>query len=93
MGLDTETQTILLVDDDAAVRTLVTAFLESAGYAVLIAADGVEGLRVFQQHQDSIALLLSDVTMPKMSGLQLADSVLTLRPELPVLLMSGYAVC
>jgi two-component system cell cycle sensor histidine kinase/response regulator CckA len=89
MDLDTGTQTILLVDDDCAIRTLVRAYLERAGYAVLTAGNGVEGVSVFQQHQESIALLLSDVLMPKMGGLQLADTVLTLRPQLPVLFISG----
>jgi two-component system cell cycle sensor histidine kinase/response regulator CckA len=76
MDLNTERPTILVVDDDCAVRKVVKLFLERAGYAVLTASDGEEGVSVFQQHQENIALLLSDVLMPKMGGLQLADTVL-----------------
>jgi DNA-binding NarL/FixJ family response regulator len=79
----------LLADDDSAIRTLVTMFLERDGYAVLAACDGAEALGVFQRRHESIALLLSDVAMPKLNGLQLADAVHRLSPELPVLLISG----
>jgi DNA-binding NarL/FixJ family response regulator len=89
MDLDTAKRTILLADDDRAIRTLVTMFLERHGYAVLTASDGAEAFSVFQGRQESIALLISDVTMPKMNGLQLAAAVRTLRPQLPVLLISG----
>jgi len=82
-------QTILLADDDRAVRTLVTMFLERAGYEVITAGDGEEALSLFQDSQESIALLLSDVIMPKMNGLQLAAAVRRVRPQLPVLFISG----
>jgi CheY-like chemotaxis protein len=59
------------------------------GYFVVTAADGEEGLRYYQTHQASIALLLTDVTMPNMNGLELADRVLRLDSHLPVLFMSG----
>src|ERR1700722_1471262 len=89
MDLNTAKGTILLADDDAAIRVLVTMFLEREGYPVLTASDGAEALSVFKERQESIALLISDVTMPKMNGLQLAASVRTLRPRLPVILISG----
>jgi len=79
----------LVVDDDSAVRALVRAFLEDAGYAVLSASDGAKGFHVFQRRQTSIALLLSEVTMPRMNGLQLATAVRAVRPRLPVLFISG----
>lgn len=91
MGQDSEAPTILVVDDDRAVRTLVQAYLERAGYAVLTAGDGEEGLDVFRRHQDGIALLLTDVVMPKMDGMKLADAVLKVRPHLPVIFISGNA--
>jgi len=81
--------TILVVDDDCAVRTLVGAFLEDAGYRVLVAADGVEGVSVFKQHQSDIALLITDVMMPNMNGFDLADCVLQLDSQLPVIFVSG----
>jgi len=91
MDIDAGRQTILVVDDDRTIRTLVRAFLEGGGYTVLTASDGAEGFHVFQQYQESIALLLSDVTMPKLNGLQLAAAVRTVRPRLPVLFISGNA--
>jgi DNA-binding response OmpR family regulator len=74
---------------DRAVRTLVGAFLKRAGFAVLTASDGAEAIGIFQRHQDEIDLLLTDVIMPEMDGLQLADAVLTVSPQLPVIFMSS----
>jgi len=91
METKTVKQTILLADDDHAIRTLVRAILERADYAVLTASDGAEGFTVFEQYQQSIALLVSDVTMPKMNGLQLANAIRAVRPQVPVLFISGNA--
>ena len=81
--------TILVVDDDRTIRTLMQVALERAGYCVLVAADGEEGLHVFRQHRDRIALLLTDVTMPRMNGFDLADHVLTSDSRIPVVFTSG----
>ena len=81
--------TILVVDDDCAVRTLMRVVLERAGYSVLVAADGEEGLHVFRQYQDRIALLLTDVTMTRMNGFDLADHVLKSDSQIPVVFTSG----
>lgn len=89
MDLTTVKQTILVADDDGFIRAIVRTFLERANYEVLTAGDGMEGLSIFQRHRESIALLLSDVMMPKMNGLQLATAVRAERPQLPVLLISG----
>jgi CheY-like chemotaxis protein len=82
---------ILVVDDDDFVRKLVKAFLERAGYTVISATDGAAGLDFFRQNRPAIALLLTDVAMPNMNGLDLADRVLELDGKLPVLFMSGTA--
>lgn len=84
--------TILVVEDNLDVQALARSFLEAAGYAVLTASDGEEGLHIFEQLQSSIGLLLTDVTMPKMNGLDLANRVLQRDSRLPVLLMSGDVV-
>jgi CheY-like chemotaxis protein len=84
-------ETILVVEDDFNICALVRMFLENAGYTVVTADDGEEGLRVYKKHQPSIALLLTDVMMPKMNGPDLADHVLQLDSHLPVLFMSGDA--
>lgn len=89
MDLNTVKQTILLADDDRAILKLVTIYLELDGYAVLTASDGAEAFSVFRGSQESIALLISDVMMPKMNGLQLAAAVRAVRPQLPVIFISG----
>ena len=87
--MNTEVNAILVVDDESAVRAVVESILVRAGYVVLSAKDGVEGLRVFKRHQTTIGLVLSDVMMPNMSGLELADQVLELDSRVPVIFMSG----
>jgi|HubBroStandDraft_1064217.scaffolds.fasta_scaffold361526_1 two-component system cell cycle sensor histidine kinase/response regulator CckA len=82
-------ETILVVEDDFDICALTRMFLENAGYTVVTADDGEEGLRVYKRHQPSIALLLTDIAMPKMNGVDLADRVLQLDSHLPVLFMSG----
>ncbi|MGH7669729.1 MAG: ATP-binding protein, partial [Gemmatimonadaceae bacterium] len=84
------TETILLVDDETQVRVVTERALASFGYRVLTATDGVDALEVAAAHDGPIHLLLTDVRMPRMGGLQLAAQLMTLRPELRVLLMSGY---
>ena len=91
MTHDVHNGTILIVDDNVDVRAFAKVFLEHAGYSVVTAADGEEGLRYYEMHQSSIVLLLTDVRMPNMNGLDLADRVLGLDSQLPVLFMSGDA--
>jgi two-component system, cell cycle sensor histidine kinase and response regulator CckA len=85
------TQTILLVEDDRALRELLRITLESCGYAVLAAADGAEALRFAEPPGRGIALLVSDVAMPGMTGIELARRLAVSRAGLAVLLLSGYA--
>jgi len=77
----------LVVDDDCAIRTLVKTLLEIEGYAVLIADDGKTAMKLYDQ--STVALLLTDVVMPHMNGLELADQLLQREPELRILFMSG----
>jgi CheY-like chemotaxis protein len=93
MRSDNHPGAILVVDDDDCVRRVVKAFLEAAGYTVISATDGVAGLAFYQQNRPEIALLLTDVAMPNMNGLDLADRVLEIDGKLPVLFMSGTAGC
>jgi two-component system cell cycle sensor histidine kinase/response regulator CckA len=83
-------ETILLVEDEAMVRTLARSVLEDCGYQVLEATNGEEGLRIFEAQKELIHLTLTDVVMPLMGGKQLADRIATAKPDLPVLYMSGY---
>jgi two-component system cell cycle sensor histidine kinase/response regulator CckA len=83
--------TVLLVEDEDALRTLARNSLESHGYSVLEAANGDGAIAVAEGHPGSIELLLTDVIMPGMSGRELANRLVGIRPEIRLLYMSGYA--
>jgi two-component system cell cycle sensor histidine kinase/response regulator CckA len=82
--------TVLLVEDEEAIRRLVRCFLDGQGYEVLEASRGVNALSIASSHATPIDLLLTDVVMPDMGGSQLAERMLTLQPNIQVLFMSGY---
>jgi nitrogen-specific signal transduction histidine kinase len=84
-------ETVLLVEDEDAVRTLAREVLRRHGYVVLEARHGVDALRVAERHPDEIHLLVSDLVMPHMSGSDLAKRLSAGRPKMKVLFMSGYA--
>ncbi len=84
-------ETILVAEDEEAVRKMIRRILCNYGYQVLDAKDGVEALELAKAHQDSIDLLLTDVVMPKMSGKELADEFCKQNDPSRVLFMSGYA--
>jgi DNA-binding response OmpR family regulator len=81
--------TILLIDDEAIIRTAVAEYLLLSGYAVLAAEDGREGLEIFRQKQDQIILVLLDVTMPFMSGTEVLRHIRELSADVPIILLSG----
>jgi PAS domain S-box-containing protein len=83
-------ETILVVEDDDAVRQQVVATLETAGYRVIAAANGPEAMRITGALPDRIHLLLTDVVMPKQSGRDVAGQLSARRPDLKVIYMSGY---
>ncbi|HEY2934639.1 MAG TPA: PAS domain S-box protein [Acidobacteriota bacterium] len=84
-------ETILLVEDEPAVRSLARRVLQMSGYAVLDASNAGEAMLICQNHSGPIHLLITDVVMPQMSGRQLAQSLSPLRPEMKIIFMSGYA--
>jgi CheY-like chemotaxis protein len=84
-------ETILVADDNAAIRVFARRALEREGYAVL-EGSGAEALEIGLRHDQPIHLLLTDVVMPGVGGLALADAVREARPELRVVYMSGYTV-
>lgn len=84
------TETILLVEDEAAVRKLLQKVLEADGYRVFAAVDGEEALQCFDRHRGEIDMLITDVVMPSMNGQDLASRLRRQKPDLPILYMSGY---
>jgi PAS domain S-box-containing protein len=83
--------TVLVADDEDAVRELVVRMLRKAGYQVLAAADGHEAIALAEAHRGEIACLVTDVVMPRMLGSELAERLTATEPGLAVLFMSGYA--
>ena len=81
---------ILVVDDESAVLHLITALLRTRGYKTLSAINGREAFELFKEHEDDINLLITDVVMPEMGGIELAVQVRSLRHNLPVLFVSGF---
>ncbi len=82
--------TILVAEDEEAVRLLATRTLQKAGYTVLSARDGEEAVALFREHSDNVDLLLMDVIMPRLSGPEAVKQIRELDPEVPALYASGY---
>jgi two-component system, cell cycle sensor histidine kinase and response regulator CckA len=84
-------ETLLLVEDETAVRQSAREFLCLSGYSVLEAANGEDAVRVSKEYDGAIHLMISDVVMPKMGGAKLAELLVAERPDMKVLFVSGYA--
>lgn len=82
-------KTIMLVEDEPAIRRLLGTALRRSGYTVLEAANGQEAIDSFATHQDDVSLLITDVRMPQMSGPELIRRLRASRPDLKVLCISG----
>jgi CheY-like chemotaxis protein len=83
--------TILIVEDNHDLQNLLQRTLQGAGFSVLRAADGAEALRLCQQHEGTIDLIVSDIVMPWLNGLQLSEQVRATRPETKFLFITGFA--
>ena len=86
-----ESKTILLVEDETAVRTLLSQSLQRYGFALLEAASGPDALEMTRHYSRTIHVLVSDVMMPGMTGVELAKELCSQRPSLKVVLISGYS--
>jgi PAS domain S-box-containing protein len=84
------TETILFIEDEYLILKVIRRLLKSYGYSVYVAADGEEALEVFTRHRDEIALVLSDVGLPKMSGIDVFKKLKEMDPHIKVVLASGF---
>jgi two-component system, cell cycle sensor histidine kinase and response regulator CckA len=85
------TETVLVVEDEPALCRLISVSLEKRGYTVLAAEDGTEAIRILENNRDDIDLVVSDIMMPKLNGLELREKAILVRPDLRFLFISGYA--
>ncbi len=83
-------ETILLVEDNPAVRNLAQTILKRRGYSVLVASNGHEAIQILHSHEGPVQLLLTDVVMPGMNGRELYERISAIHPEIQVLFISGY---
>ena len=84
-------ETILLVEDNDAVRNVIRLLLEEFGYKVIEATDGDDSIRVFSEYREEINLIISDIIMPKKNGKEMFEEVKKIKPEIKALFMSGYS--
>ncbi|HZP81083.1 MAG TPA: response regulator [Chthonomonadaceae bacterium] len=87
--LDESTHTLLVVDDEPLITDLFRQFMTKRGYRVLTATSGQQALATVEA-EESIALVITDMTMPEMNGLEIANRLAQLRPRLPVLIATGH---
>ncbi len=84
------TETLLIVENEPAIRNLLQVALRRNGYTVLAAESGREALEIVRKHDDTIHLVITDVVMPDMDGPELVRQLSTIRPDTQTLFMSGY---
>jgi len=82
---------ILIVDDESVIRTMASRILARAGYSVITASDGVEGVEMVREHGASVSLVVLDVLMPRLGGLEAMRLMRELLPDLPIVLSSGFS--
>lgn len=80
---------ILLVDDDHSLRYITSQILKRQGYQVLEASDGMNGLKLFESNQSKISMVISDFEMPILNGAQMITFILTIKPDLPFIIISA----
>jgi CheY-like chemotaxis protein len=85
------TEKIMIVDDEENIRRIIQAYLTRYGYSITTFENGVEALEAFEKAPDQFDLIITDMTMPRMTGDELAKSVLCIRKDIPVILCTGYS--
>ena len=80
----------MVCDDNANIREMATDVLESVGYRVMIASDGLEAVELYRANQESIALVVMDVVMPRLGGVKAAERITQINPKVKVIFATGY---
>jgi two-component system cell cycle sensor histidine kinase/response regulator CckA len=83
-------ETILLIEDEESLAELVSSYLKQSGYTVLIARDGVRGIELFEQHRSTIALVLTDIGLPLLDGVEAVKKIKMIEPKTKVIMTTGY---
>ena len=91
MGSHVAPRHILVVDDDELVSEYLGALLEAESYDVMVLNEPMAALEYFKEHPDYFDLIITDQIMPGLTGVEITQSILELRPDLPVLLITGYS--
>lgn len=87
--MTTQQRLVLVVDDESGIRKLVAALLAGQGFKALEAANGLEALQLYGSYWSEISLVITDVQMPVMDGLEAVQRMRTISPDVPIILMSG----
>jgi CheY-like chemotaxis protein len=90
--IPTGNESILFVDDETMIVEIVKKMLETLGYRVSVRTSAIEAFEAFCNHPERYDLLVTDMIMPKMSGLDLADKILEIRPGFPIVLCTGFSI-
>ena len=89
VGVEAGSATVLVIEDDPGVRHLARRTLEAVGYQVLEAEDGIEGLRLVEEHANKLSLVVTDIEMPRLDGISVARTLAMKYPHIGVICMSG----
>ena len=92
MMTSTEKATILVVEDEPAIRELMKTCLEFEGFDVITAVNGVDGLQRYQENKHNVQVVVTDLDMPKMNGSDMIDQIFRITPDMKVVVASGQAI-
>lgn len=85
-----EQTAILVVDDDPLIRSMCKKVVEAHGFSTILAENGAEALNIFRENPEGIALVVSDISMPVMNGIDMAQQMFAMKPHANMILMTGY---
>ncbi|MEE9542575.1 MAG: response regulator [Thermodesulfobacteriota bacterium] len=87
-----EKKSILIVEDEAGIKDLISEILTNQDYNTLLATNGEEGLRIFKENRERVGLVITDIRMPKLTGIELYHKLMEISPKLPIICLTGYDI-